>query len=115
MAIKELTIAKGKLNKFMPFAFEKATKAADGFQVNVHRENDECMVVLVHNTDEAARSFTVKKPDSGCYYAASVDEVYQVPAGEMAFFRFEKAKWVNKKGIITFIPETAAVKVAVLG
>lgn len=114
MAVKELTPVKGKLNKVTDFAFEAASKASDGFQVKLPRTADQHVIVLVHNSGAEDAKFTVKKPESGSYYAACCDEVHEVSAGGFGIFRFENAKWANRDGTMLFVPENVAVKAAVL-
>jgi len=114
MAIKEMTPAKGELNKITPVVFEAATAANDGFRFALPRASDEYVIVLVHNTADAAHTFTVKKPTKGSYFASASDEVYELKAGELAVFRFESAKWANNNGTILCVPANVAVKAAVL-
>ena len=115
MAVKEMTPVKGVLNKFTEFAFEAASAASDGFKFKLPQANDEYVVVLVTNTDNAAaHNITVKKPVKGSYYASSSDETYALPAGSFAILRFESARIANNDGTICLVPDNTAVQAVVL-
>lgn len=115
MAVKVMTPVKGEVNKITGFAFEAATTAKDGLQVQLPRASDEYVVVLVQNTDAAnAHDFTVKAPANGSYAASDSDETHNLAAGAFAIFRFESARWADKDGTMLFVPANAAVKAAVL-
>ena len=114
MAVKEMTPVKGELNKITPVVFDAATTASDGMQFKLPRVSDEYVIVLVHNTGTGAGKFTVKKPTKGSYFASASDCEHSLAAGEIAFFRLESAKWANNDGTILCVPESTAVKAAVL-
>ena len=114
MSVKVMTPVKGELNKLTVFPMEAATSADDGFQFTLPRMSDEYVIVVVQNTGDAKNQFTVKKPEKGSYFASASDETFDLNAGELAFFRFESAKWANNDGTILCAPSNVAVKAAVL-
>ena len=114
MAVKEMTPVKGELNRITPITLEAASDAASGMVFTLPRMSDEYVIVLVHNTANAAHDFTIKKPTNGSYFASASDETRNLAAGELAIFRFESAKWANNDGTINCVPANGAVKAAVL-
>lgn len=114
MAVKNMTPVKGNLNKITEFSFEAATVASDGLSFVLPKMSDEYVIVLLQNTDAAPHNVSIKAPVNGSYFAADADETHQLPAGGYAIFRFESARWANRDGSITIVPENAAVKATVL-
>jgi hypothetical protein len=115
MAVKDMTLVKGELNKMTKYSFEAATTATDGFKFKLPKTSDEYVIVLVQNTDTSASyKIAVKAPTEPSYYGSSSDEEITLAKGENAIFRFESAKWANRDGTITLIPENVAVKAVVL-
>lgn len=114
MAVKEMTPVKGNVNEITKFAFETATKAADGFVFKRPRVTDEYLVIVVTNTDTAAQTIALKAPTNGSYAAASSDETLSLEAGEYAVIRIESARYANNDGTVTLVPSNVAVKAAVL-
>ena len=115
MSVKAMTPVKGNLNKITPFAYEAATVASDGLSFVLPRMSDEYVIVLLQNTDAAApHNVSIKAPVTGSYCASDGDEMYNLPAGANAIFRFESAKWANRDSSIQIVPDNAAVKAVVL-
>ena len=115
MAVKNMTPVKGNLNKITEFSFEAAAVASDGLSFVLPKMSDEYVIVLLQNTDAAAaHNVSIKAPVNGSYFAADTDETHQLSAGGNAIFRFESARWANRDGSITIVPENAAVKATVL-
>jgi hypothetical protein len=114
MAAKEMTLIKGELNVFTKYSFEAATSASDGFKFKLPKVSDEYVIVLVQNTDSSAHKIAVKAPATPSYYGSSSDEEITLAQNETAILRFESAKWANRDGTITLIPDNVAVKAVVL-
>ena len=112
MAKKTMTPVKAGYNAITKVAYETAT-ANDGFELKL-KSTDELTVILVTNSDTAAKTITVKAPTKGSYAAASSDLSLSLAAGDTAVIRLESAKYANNDGTVLLIPEATTVKAVVV-
>jgi hypothetical protein len=113
MAKKTMTPVKAGYNAITKVAYETATAANDGFELKL-KSTDELTVILVTNSDTAAKTITVKAPTKGSYAAASSDLTLSLAAGDTAVIRLESAKYANNDGTVLLIPEATTVKAVVV-
>lgn len=114
MAEKEITPVKAPVNALTKIVLETATSASNGFKFKMPKMSDEYVVVIIENTDSASKKVTIKAPTNGGYAAVSSDLAETIPAGEKRAFRLESARYANKDGSVTIIPEATTVKVGVI-
>lgn len=114
MAVKELTPVKAAVNALTKIELEAATSASDGFTFKLPRVSDEYVVVIIENTDTAAKTVSIKAPANGNYAAVSSDLTASLAAGEKRIFRLESARYANRDGSVNIVPAATTVKVAVL-
>jgi hypothetical protein len=112
MAKKTMTPVKAGYNAITKVAYETAA-ANDGFELKL-KSTDELTVILVTNSDTAAKTITVKAPTKGSYAAASSDLSLSLAAGDTAVIRLESAKYANNDGTVLLIPEATTVKAVVV-
>lgn len=113
MAKKTMTPVKAGYNAITKVAYETAAVANDGFELKL-KSTDELTVILVTNSDTAAKTITVKAPTKGSYAAASSDLSLSLAAGDTAVIRLESAKYANNDGTVLLIPEATTVKAVVV-
>lgn len=115
MAKKTMTPVKAGYNAITKVAYETAAAANDGFELKLKlKSTDELTVILVTNSDTAAKTITVKAPTKGSYAAASSDLSLSLAAGDTAVIRLESAKYANNDGTVLLIPEATTVKAVVV-
>ena len=113
MAVKEISPKKAPFNEITKTTLEVATSATDGFKFKMPSA-DEYVVILVENTDTAAKKVSVKAPTNGGYAASTSDLELSLNAGEEAVIRIESARYANNNSEVTLIPEAVTVKATVI-
>lgn len=114
MAVKELEPVKAAVNALTKIELVAATSATDGFTFKLPRVSDEYVVVIIENTDSAAKTVSIKAPTDGNYAAVSSDLTESLAAGEKRIFKLESARYANRDGSVNIVPAATTVKVAVL-